>query len=98
MWCPAEDARRNVSITRATFNDTDKVKVVDLLKGRFRDAAGQSAAIATMTARLAEEVRTRGDRRIENADTVAKDFFARVTLDGVAAASTVVAEGARGCE
>lgn len=75
----AEDARRNVAITRATFNDTAKVKVVDLLRGRLRDAGSQSVAIATMTARLAEEVRTRGDRRIVNADAVAKDFLQRVT-------------------
>ena len=54
----AEDTRRNVAITRATFNDTDNVKVNDLLKGRFRDTADQSAAIETMTARLADEVRT----------------------------------------
>ncbi len=48
----AENARRNVAITRAAFNDTDKVRVIDLLRGRFRDPAGQSEAIATMTARL----------------------------------------------
>lgn len=75
----AEGARRNVAITRATFNDTDKVRVVDLLRGRFRDAAGQSEAIATMTARLAAEVRTRGDRRIADAAAVAREFFQRVT-------------------
>lgn len=75
----AESARRNVAITRATFNDTDKTKIVDLLRGRFRDVAGQSEAIATMTARLAAEVRARGDRRIADADAVATEFFQRVT-------------------
>lgn len=75
----ADGARRNVAITRAKFNDTAKVKIVDLLKGRFRDAAGQSEAIATSTTRLAAEVRTRGDRRIADADAVATDFFRRVT-------------------
>jgi hypothetical protein len=75
----AEGARRNVAITRATFNDTAKVKIVDLLRGRFRDTAGQSEAIATMTARLAAEVRSRGDRRIADADAVATEFFQHVT-------------------
>ncbi len=75
----AEGARRNVAITRATFNDTAKVKIVDLLKGRLRDVDGQSEAIATMTTRLAAEVRSRGDRRIADADAVATDFFRSVT-------------------
>lgn len=75
----AEGARRNLAISRATFNDTAKVKIVDLLRGRFRDAAGQSEAIAVMTTRLAAEVRARGDRRIADADAVATDFFRRVT-------------------
>lgn len=75
----AESTRRNVAITRATFNDTAKVKIVDLLRGRFLDAADQSEAIATMTRRLAAEVRTRGDRRIVDADVVVKEFFQRVT-------------------
>ena len=72
----AEGARRNVAIARATFNDTAKIKIVDLLRGRFRDAAGQSAAIATMTTRLAAE--SRGDRRIADADALATEFFQRV--------------------
>lgn len=70
-----EYTREIIAISRSRYIDIGRTKVVDWLKGRWREPEDAERRLAIMSQRLADDIRQRGDKRIQNASMTATRFM-----------------------
>jgi hypothetical protein len=70
-----ERTRDIVAISRSKYNAMSKVRLTDLEKAKVRRPAERERHFDLLNERLAEDIRLRGDKRIENPAASAGRFF-----------------------
>jgi hypothetical protein len=82
-----ERNREVVAISRSGFVDISNVKIVDLLKGQLRQPEVIEPRFQQFHARLVEDIRQHGDKRIPNPELSSAAFLDEVIHSGMEATS-----------
>lgn len=82
-----EGSRRVAAIARWRATNIDNVRISDMLAKPFRKAEDANRALQYLRNQLAEEIATRGDKRIADPGAMADYFFANIAREGRAIAT-----------
>lgn len=82
LWRREKEAREIVAVSRAQVADISNRTVGSCLSGALRSPRQARAILDVMRLRMANEIRTRGDKRIPNPDGIAEDFYNKVYSEG----------------
>lgn len=81
-----ENSRRVAAISRWRAANIDNVRISDLVGQPFRKTEDANRTLQHLQGQLANEIATRGDKRIADPGAMAGDFFAEIAREGRALA------------
>ena len=81
-------SRETIAISRSGFAGISHVKIVDLLKGTSRTPEDIRRQLENLHARLSQDIRERGDKRISDAERTSALFLGEVNRLGTATLGT----------
>lgn len=82
LWEHEERAREIVAISRASVVDISEEKLETYLSGSIRSPHESQAILENFRPKMANEVASRGDRRISDPSVVAADFYSEIEKGG----------------
>lgn len=85
FWQSEERSRAIVAIAGSDYMDVGKTKVMDWRNGRWRSKEDAERRLASMGARLTEDIQKHGDKRIDDPAYVVAQFLEDVRLRAEAA-------------
>lgn len=81
LWTNEERTRETVAISRAEVVDISEKKLSSYLAGSTRSSGDTKALLEGFRERMANEISSRGDRRISDPGGAAADFYAEIERD-----------------
>ncbi len=82
LWEREARAREIVAISKTKAADISQGKAANIINGRVRPESEAQKTLQHLQVLMANEIRSRGDKRIPNANTVASDYFCEIEREG----------------
>lgn len=82
LWEREARAREIVAITKNKTADVSREKAANFINGHIRPESEAQKTLQHLQALMTDEIRSRGDKRIPNANSVASEFFCEIEREG----------------